>query len=307
MVTVLRWAAFYHLAWGGLTVAFPGAPFRWLGVEALDPAILQSQGLFMACFGVGFAIASFAPLRHWPIVFLATLSKILGPIWFLWAAFNGSVLWAAGVTIPFDDLIWLPPFVLISTTAYREHVAELDEPNPLPRDRAILKHMSQRGYSLAELSLIRPTLTIFLRHAGCTFCREALADLKKLRPALEKRNVGLAFAHMTPEPGAEAFFRHYGMEDVDRFGDPNCELYRAFGLRRGGLATMFGPGVWGRGFRAGILDGHGVGGPVGDTLRMPGMFLIDNGMLLRSHTHEGPEERPDYLDFVDGARLRNHL
>lgn len=120
----------------------------------------------------------------------------------------------------------------------------------------MLKHMSQRGYTLLELSKIQPVLAVFLRHFGCTFCREALTDLMRVRPDLEARGVSLAIIHMTPEPEAEAFFAEYGLEDLDRFSDAECELYRAFELRRATFGEILAPAVWLRGIHASLFNGH---------------------------------------------------
>jgi peroxiredoxin len=180
----------------------------------------------------------------------------------------------------------------------RRFILELDEPAPVPRDRLLLKHTSQQGFSLYELSALRPTLTVFLRHAGCPFCREALEDLSTLRPAIERRGVGLAFVHMSSEPEAEKFFAEYGLADVPRFSDPSGGLYRAFALRRAEWREILGPRVWTRGFRAALLKGHGLGLPEGDALRMPGVFLLSEGTVVAQHRHASPAERPDYLDLL---------
>ena len=44
---------------------------------------------------------------------------------------------------------------------------------------------SHRGATLEQLSADSPTLVVFLRHAGCMFCREALSDLSRQRAAIE--------------------------------------------------------------------------------------------------------------------------
>ena len=36
---------------------------------------------------------------------------------------------------------------------------------------------TEDGVSLADLSATAPVLLIFLRHSGCTFCRQTLSDL----------------------------------------------------------------------------------------------------------------------------------
>ena len=44
---------------------------------------------------------------------------------------------------------------------------------------------TDKGASLGVLSLLSPVLVVFLRHPGCTFCREAVADLSRLRAEID--------------------------------------------------------------------------------------------------------------------------
>jgi len=86
----------------------------------------------------------------------------------------------------------------------------------------------------------------------------------------------------------------YGLGDVPRVDDPAGTLYRAFGLARGTLGQIAGPAVWRRGLQA-LLAGHRVGPTGGDTLRLPGVFLLHNGAILKAYRHQNSAERPDYL------------
>ena len=138
-------------------------------------------------------------------------------------------------------------------------------------------------------------MVIFLRHFGCTFCREAMADLAKQRQEIGKTGTQLAIVHMGSEDQAAAFFAYYNMEDVPRIGDPKCSLYRAFGLPRGSLGALFGPKVLVRGAQAGLFAGHGAGAKAGDLFQMPGIFLIFHGEILRTFRHNSAADRPDYV------------
>ncbi|HUP78431.1 MAG TPA: hypothetical protein VM260_07675 [Pirellula sp.] len=59
-------------------------------------------------------------------------------------------------------------------------------------DEALNMTTTTSGQSISQLSLIRPQLVVFLRHSGCTFCRQALADLAKQHDDLEQQNVDYA-------------------------------------------------------------------------------------------------------------------
>ena len=75
---------------------------------------------------------------------------------------------------------------------------------------------------------------------------------------------------------------------VDHVNDPHCELYRSFGLVKGSPWQLLGPAVWWQGFGA-FLEGHRGGKLQGDGLQMPGMFLVSDERIVRSHqaTHAG--------------------
>ncbi|MDX2114256.1 MAG: redoxin domain-containing protein, partial [Planctomycetota bacterium] len=124
------------------------------------------------------------------------------------------------------------------------------------------------GLSLLEMSEQRPTLVVFLRHSGCPFCIEAMADVARQRRAIEQSGVQVVLAHMGPEPAGEIFEAN-GVGDLPRISDPEQKLYRAFGLRRGNLWQLGGPKVWWRVFQA-LSAGRRVGRVVGDAWQMPG-------------------------------------
>jgi peroxiredoxin len=97
-------------------------------------------------------------------------------------------------------------------------------------------------------------LVTFLRHLGCTFCREALAALGARRHTIESSGTRLAFVSMGTEEQARAPFERYGLGDAERVADPDRHLYRAFGLERSGFLPLLSPRVVARGIIA-LLGG----------------------------------------------------
>ncbi len=160
---------------------------------------------------------------------------------------------------------------------------------------------SQHGESLAQLSHAQKAFTVFLRHSGCPFCRQTLADLAASRAALEAatggESVRLVLVHMMTEVEAAPFIARYGLGDVPRISDPERQLYAALELRRARILQLFGSRVWWRGFMAGIVEGHGVGRPRAheDWKQLPGVFLINQGEVTFSFRHARVSDRPDYL------------
>ncbi|QDU27652.1 hypothetical protein ETAA8_27410 [Anatilimnocola aggregata] len=113
-------AAIYNLAWGALAVLWPRLAFDWAGMEPPNyPSLWQCIGMIVGVYGVGYAIAAYDPVRHWPIVLVGLLGKVLGPIGFLWANRHGELPWIAGLTNVTNDLIWWVPFGLVLWHAWQ--------------------------------------------------------------------------------------------------------------------------------------------------------------------------------------------
>jgi hypothetical protein len=142
---------------------------------------------------------------------------------------------------------------------------------------------------------------VFLRHFGCTFCREALTDIKRQRKVIEISGTRIVLVHMVDDDTAREALRPYGLDDLLRLSDPELKLYRAFGLERGTVRQLFGPRVWLRGIVAGLFGRHGVGALAGDGFQMPGVFLIRRGKVEAAYIHRTASDRPDYAGLACAA------
>lgn len=96
---------------------------------------------------------------------------------------------------------------------------------------------------------------------------------------------------------AREFFPRYELEDVHHFSDPDCSLYRAFGLARVPFWVLLRPHMWGRAIEC-ARAGHRMGRPMGDAFRMPGIFLVYKGQVIKTYRHKTFDDRPDYLDLA---------
>jgi len=197
----------------------------------------------------------------------------------------------------------------------RVHTEALTLPLVSPSERTrrerrrelIATRTDQAGRTLEELSAERPLLLVFLRHLGCTFCREAAADVAEQRAAIEREGVTPAFVGMSDEPELGAFLSAWGVGDLPRFSDPGRELYAAFGLGRGTPRQLMGTKVVRRGLAAAAPrwlggDGRGVGTLRGDGLQMPGVLILHRGRLVGGYRHETAADRPDYRSLACEAR-----
>lgn len=135
------------------------------------------------------------------------------------------------------------------------------------------------------------SLLVFLRHFGCAFCRETVADLKRITAEVGGYPPLLFFAQASPAE-ARAFFEGR-WADARVVADPERTFYDAFDLRRGTVGQILGLRVWTCGFRA-MAKGHFAGVPVGDPWVMPGAFLVHNGQVVWSYPYQHQGDRPDW-------------
>ena len=159
--------------------------------------------------------------------------------------------------------------------------------------------ITNEGTSVWDMSMDGPVLLIFLRHFGCIFCREALSDISKRKSILEQKGTKIVFVHMSEASLAERYFGRYDLEGAIHISDPECKLYKVFGLSKGTFTQLFGLSVWIRGFQAGVVNGHGVGNQLGDGFQMPGVFAIQDGTIKDQYIHKVASDRPDYERLMD--------
>lgn len=302
MSLVLWLAGIYNLLWGAAVVLFPLAIFRLTGLaEPLYPSIWQCVGMIVGVYGVGYILAAGDPVRHYPIVLVGLLGKIFGPIGFVVTASRGELPWTFAWTLLTNDLIWWVPFGIIVWRGLSEPAGQFvgndDEPDVR---EALERFTAQDGRSLADHSREQGLMIVFLRHAGCTFCREALVDLRDQREAIRADGLRITLVHMGDESHGRDWFEQYDMGDCLRVSDPERRLYRAFELRRGSLAQLFSLRVTVRGI-AGLFRGHGVGRPIGDGFQMPGVFIVRDGAIVGGYRHALASDRPNYAGLAAGC------
>jgi hypothetical protein len=142
-----------------------------------------------------------------------------------------------------------------------------------------------------QLTANGQTLLVFLRHFGCLFCREMVSDLRRASSENPTYPPILLFYQGTVEDGA-AFMRKAWAE-ARAIADLPKRFYHAFGLERGSIGQMVGPQVWACGVRA-LSKGHFVGKPVGDPLMLPGVFLVEDGMITWQHDFKHAADHPNW-------------
>jgi hypothetical protein len=145
--------------------------------------------------------------------------------------------------------------------------------------------------TLADVLGDRPTLTVFLRHFGCAFCRETVRDLRKLAEDRPDYPPVVFFFTATPDEG-RVFFAQYWPQ-ARAVSDPAKTFYTAMGIRQATMGQTYGIRVWTCHMRA-LGKGNVIGKPIGDPWIMPGAFLVHAPDVLWSHPYKHQGDRPDW-------------
>ena len=159
---------------------------------------------------------------------------------------------------------------------------------------------TESGASLLELAEASPVLLVFLRHFGCSFCRQAISDVAELRPELDKRGVRPVFVHLGTPERAKPFFDYYGIGDVERVSDPEAKIYQlpVFAISRIHPAlTLFQPAVW-AGWLKGAIFKHGIGAIREDGKQMQAIFFLKGPKVVREFRYKTIADEPNYLKLI---------
>lgn len=159
--------------------------------------------------------------------------------------------------------------------------------------------MMSNGETLLDASRSRPLALVFLRHFGCTFTRQILRSLETIEAEARRMGADLVLVHMLRSGSELSFLK--GHNDVLRIADPKCELYRAFGLGKGGVVELFGPRVIWLG-AVSVFKGCGVGHLAGSGRQMPGAFLFHDGRIVSAQRAKTAADLPDLPALFDSSK-----
>jgi len=162
-------------------------------------------------------------------------------------------------------------------------------------NEALQSFHTNTGISLAELNAEKKVLLVFLRHLGCTFCRETIAKVKEEQKNFPE-DIVVVFVHQGP--------RRLMRELLNKIGDPNAldvedkdkDLYRAFAVKRGNFFSLFGWKTIQRYFQ--VVFKYGMGMPHGDIVQLPGVFLIHHNTILKGNPIEYSGQTIDLCSYV---------
>ncbi len=169
---------------------------------------------------------------------------------------------------------------------------------------ALREFRSANDQRILELSAHKKVVLIFLRHFGCSFCREAMNDIYKFDQKLNKKYYEIIPVHMAAPDVAREYFKKYKIAHLDHISDTECRLYAAFHLSKANFNQLFGFRSWVRGIETGLIKGHGWGMQLGDGFQMPGIFVIHKEKIISEFRHKFPSDKPDYEKLI-GCRTHH--
>jgi hypothetical protein len=174
--------------------------------------------------------------------------------------------------------------------------------NPLAGEMAAVleTYQTESGRTLLGLVDESPVLLIFLRHFGCSFCRQTLDDVSGIREQIEGRGVRPVFVHLGTPERAKPYFDYYHLSDVERVSNPEASLYASplFQVRRKSVFTQFLiPAVW-KAWLLGAVGKHGIGMIQEDANQMPAVFYLRERAIVREYRYKTIADRPDYLKLI---------
>jgi hypothetical protein len=161
-------------------------------------------------------------------------------------------------------------------------------------------YRTETGRTLLALLDESPILLIFLRHFGCSFCRQTLEDVSGLRGAIEAKGIRPVFVHLGTPERAKPYFDYFQLSDVERVSNPDASLHASsvFQLPRKNVFSHFlVPAVW-KAWLGGSIRKHGIGMIKEDAEQMPGIFYLRDRAIVRAFRYKTIADEPDYLKII---------
>jgi hypothetical protein len=77
--------------------------------------------MIVGVYGIGYLIAAKDPVRHWPIVLVGFIGKVLGPAGMWWSVAEARLPANAIWICVSNDLIWWVPFAWVLARVFVNH------------------------------------------------------------------------------------------------------------------------------------------------------------------------------------------
>ncbi|MHB8489956.1 MAG: peroxiredoxin-like family protein [Candidatus Dormibacteria bacterium] len=161
---------------------------------------------------------------------------------------------------------------------------------------ATVLDIDDRPVRLADQWRDHPAVIVWLRHFGCVFCREQVAEIRAHRGEIEALGGGMVFVG-NGTAHAAAWFRKRFAADSTVLTDPDLVSYKAVGARSGLVSTL-GPQAWGAGFRA-LRSGARQSTTKGHPYQQGGLLIMGPGnTVLYRHISSAAGDHAPIVDVL---------
>jgi len=170
-----------------------------------------------------------------------------------------------------------------------------------PAPNATVLDINGQPFQLATLWQSGPVLLSFLRHFGCIFCRQWLAQLEQHHAELQAAGVQLAAVGLGEPKHAQRYCGQLA-PNVTCVVNVTKEAYTAFGIARGNLTQLAGPSVILNAAKA-TAQGFTQGLATGDTHMIGGTFVIDqHGIIRFAHYDAHAGDHPEFSEIFRAVK-----
>jgi hypothetical protein len=153
---------------------------------------------------------------------------------------------------------------------------------------------------LAQAWAVHPAVVVWLRHFGCVFCREQVAEIRGKRGEIEAFGGGIAFVG-NGTPRAADWLQKRFAADSTVLTDPGLVSYKAIGARSGLMSTL-GPNAWASGIRA-FRSGARQSTTKGHPYQQGGLVVMGPGdKLLYQHVSRAAGDHAPVEDVIAALR-----
>ena len=149
---------------------------------------------------------------------------------------------------------------------------------------------------VGDLWAEKPVAIVFLRHFGCTFCREHAADLNEALDELEASG-GTVAAIGLGTPAHAADFRKLSGIRFPLLVSEDTSAHEAMGLERGNWLKVLGPQNIAGAIRA-RRKGHTAKRTGADMSQLGGTFVVGtDGRIVMAHRASGSADNAKISDI----------
>ncbi|MEZ5014997.1 MAG: SelL-related redox protein [Chitinophagales bacterium] len=294
-------AGVYALLWSILLLLRPGMLQSVVLInEGTNALFWDLMAVFTFLIGLCAIFAARDILQRWQVLIPVFLFHGITILMYVVAEERGLLTEHYGRYLFTNHIIWLPAplitFLLVYKRSFEADDALIDAFGNTQYPLELFD--TTNGENLESLSNAGPVLLVFLRHFGCTFCKETLVHVQKHKKQMEESGIRIVLVHMVSAGAAKPHLEKYGLQDVLQISDPESIIYKQFKLRRGRFGQLFGWKVWMRWIELGLGKKIVNSKPAGDVYQMPGIFLLHKGKVVRQFVHRSISDVPDYRIFL---------